>query len=663
MGTPLTLKVYKGEELVTTKSYDRDIIKIGRLASAHLCLDDEKVSRIHSVIEVGTDGALSIIDMGSVEGTYVNGKRVNKGVIALGDEIKVGNTTIRLEAGVVEEAATNLQEAAGEVTKVVRADSVMPPEPPTMSTAVETLQQAAQAAPPSPRPPMTAPAPQVHAAPPPPPPDALAPGPLDPTFASTQRNGAVEAHAEPVVAAPAAPRVRPTRKKGSGPLALEVRLMWGDQMVGSHLLRPGATSAFKVGSSPDVDFVMGDAKLGGKSFDLVKADGGGYALRFTNKMRGELTRRGEAMELRHVIESGKASHEGEAYMIALEAEDFAWVDLGGITAEVFFQPMPKVISVPLSETIDFTVMNIFLVVFFLAALFVITALNQVEGDEYADELSDSQARIAKLIIKPPEIQKNPLLEKLNAQKRNSGEMAAKHRGDEGQMGKRDAPKRSAHAAPKGDPNNKDQARMLTQKIFGSGGGGLSTVFGPNGLGGELKSAMGNMFGAAAGDAQGFGGLGLRGSGSGGGGVGDTIGIGGIGTKGRGGGTGAYGNGVGVLGGKKSVDVGITSSEPMVMGSLDKELIRQVIHRNRSQIRYCYEQQLTRAPKLNGKVAVKFVITATGSVASSSVAQATTNNAELETCVAGRVRTWMFPKPKGGGVVIVTYPFIFKPSGE
>ena len=58
--------------------------------------------------------------------------------------------------------------------------------------------------------------------------------------------------------------------------------------------------------------------------------------------------------------------------------------------------------------------------------------------------------------------------------------------------------------------------MLTQKIFGSGGGGLSTVFGPNGLGGELKSAMGNMFGAAVGDAQGFGGLGLRGSGSGGG---------------------------------------------------------------------------------------------------------------------------------------------------
>ena len=36
---------------------------------------------------------------------------------------------------------------------------------------------------------------------------------------------------------------------------------------------------------------------------------------------------------------------------------------------------------------------------------------------------------------------------------------------DGQMGKKDAPKKSAHAAPKGDPSNKDQARMLTQKIF------------------------------------------------------------------------------------------------------------------------------------------------------------------------------------------------------
>ena len=107
MAVPLTLKVFKGDVLVATRDYDRDIIKIGRLSSAHLCLDDEKVSRIHSVIEVAPDGRLSIIDMGSVEGTYVNGKRVNKGAIAVGDEIKVGNTTIKVES-TTDAAAPNL---------------------------------------------------------------------------------------------------------------------------------------------------------------------------------------------------------------------------------------------------------------------------------------------------------------------------------------------------------------------------------------------------------------------------------------------------------------------------------------------------------------------------------------------------------------------------
>src|SRR5260370_16261469 len=97
MAVPITIKVYKGDQLVATKDYDRDIIKIGRLSSAHLCLEDEKVSRIHSVIEVGANGALSIVDMGSVEGTFVNGKRVNKGAISSGDEIRVGNTILRLE--------------------------------------------------------------------------------------------------------------------------------------------------------------------------------------------------------------------------------------------------------------------------------------------------------------------------------------------------------------------------------------------------------------------------------------------------------------------------------------------------------------------------------------------------------------------------------------
>src|SRR5512136_1028645 len=98
MPTPITLKVFRGDELVRSEQFNREIIKIGRLASAHLCLDDEKISRIHSVIEVAPDGAVSIIDMGSAEGTFVNGKKVSRGALRMGDQITVGGLRIEVEA-------------------------------------------------------------------------------------------------------------------------------------------------------------------------------------------------------------------------------------------------------------------------------------------------------------------------------------------------------------------------------------------------------------------------------------------------------------------------------------------------------------------------------------------------------------------------------------
>jgi TonB family protein len=651
MAVPLTLKVFKGETLVTSKDFERDIIKIGRLASAHLCLEDEKVSRIHSVIEVSADGSMSIIDMGSVEGTYVNGKRVNKGQISFGDEIKVGATTIRLENPAAV-AAVNLASAAATTAPAPQAAAVTPAPVALASglaqaavqpaAAPSAAQVAAVAVPVATQP---AAAKAAVAAPAPAPAPAALPA-------------MVEFSSEPE------PRVRRVPGKASkGPLGVSLRFLWGDQRVGEFLVAPGKKQVFTVGSEKGVDFIMGDSKLGSPRFEVLRTDGQSFSLCFTGKMKGELTRHGDTRDLKAVIESGGASHEGESYSITLEKEDFLVVDLGGVTLEAMFMPVPKRVVAPVTESMDFTVVNIFLVMFFLASLFVVTAANQAEaGEEFSDELAGSNARIAKLIVKAPETQKNKFLEKLNQQKEKAqAEKAAKRKDPEGQMGKKEAPKTNNRTTPQGQPNKKDEARAMAAKIFS--GKGASSLFGGGGLGGDLKSAMGNMFGAKTGNSGGFGGLGLRGGGGGGGGTGNTVGIGAIGTKGRGGGTGDYGNAVGGLGGKQSVEVGIAADDATVMGSLDKELIRQVIARNRGQIRFCYESLLNRYPKLGGKVAIRFTISATGSVVSSSVAQSTAGNPELEQCVAGRVRTWQFPQPKGGGVVVVTYPFLFKAAGE
>ena len=100
------------------------------------------------------------------------------------------------------------------------------------------------------------------------------------------------------------------------------------------------------------------------------------------------------------------------------------------------------------------------------------------------------------------------------------------------------------------------------------------------------------------------------------------------------------------------------------GSLDKDLIRQVVRRNQGQVRACYEDVLNRgnAP-LAGKVVVNWRIGPDGTVGTSSLVSSTANHAGLEQCVVEAVRGWRFPKPKGGGVVNVSYPFVFRPAGE
>ena len=53
---------------------------------------------------------------------------------------------------------------------------------------------------------------------------------------------------------------------------------------------------------------------------------------------------------------------------------------------------------------------------------------------------------------------------------------------------------------------------------------------------------------------------------------------------------------------------------------------------------------------------------TGQVVASLVQSSTLNSMPVEQCIAQAVRRWEFPKPQGGGIVVVTYPFVLKASG-
>lgn len=68
---------------------DQDRMSVGRTPDASVFLDDVTVSRNHALLVRRRDG-LYIDDLGSLNGTYVNRRRIESHRLADGDEIQIG---------------------------------------------------------------------------------------------------------------------------------------------------------------------------------------------------------------------------------------------------------------------------------------------------------------------------------------------------------------------------------------------------------------------------------------------------------------------------------------------------------------------------------------------------------------------------------------------
>src|SRR5215470_8009237 len=93
----LTFALYRGDALTRRETVTQDIVKVGKDPKSHLRVDDDLASRMHAVIEVAGPEDITLIDLGNEPGTMVNGARVNKCKLHVGDQIQVGETKIVLE--------------------------------------------------------------------------------------------------------------------------------------------------------------------------------------------------------------------------------------------------------------------------------------------------------------------------------------------------------------------------------------------------------------------------------------------------------------------------------------------------------------------------------------------------------------------------------------
>ena len=68
---------------------DRSTRTIGRADGADFIVDAPLVSRLHCRLEADS-AAITVTDLNSTNGTYINDKRVEKGVLREGDRLRVG---------------------------------------------------------------------------------------------------------------------------------------------------------------------------------------------------------------------------------------------------------------------------------------------------------------------------------------------------------------------------------------------------------------------------------------------------------------------------------------------------------------------------------------------------------------------------------------------
>lgn len=92
-------------------------------------------------------------------------------------------------------------------------------------------------------------------------------------------------------------------------------------------------------------------------------------------------------------------------------------------------------------------------------------------------------------------------------------------------------------------------------------------------------------------------------------------------------------------------------------ALDRESIRATVAPHVDELAACYDKFRATHPDAKGRVMAKIEIASDGHVAAAS---AKGIHAEVETCIAGKIKTWKFPAHKDPGSVIINYPFDFAP---
>jgi pSer/pThr/pTyr-binding forkhead associated (FHA) protein len=70
---------------------------VGRAVRADFVVDATLVSRVHCRLSARADGRLEVLDLDSTNGTFVNGKKIDRAELKDGDVLGVGRVKLKVE--------------------------------------------------------------------------------------------------------------------------------------------------------------------------------------------------------------------------------------------------------------------------------------------------------------------------------------------------------------------------------------------------------------------------------------------------------------------------------------------------------------------------------------------------------------------------------------
>ena len=432
---------------------------------------------------------------------------------------------------------------------------------------------------------------------------------------------------------------------------LRVAMIWNGTIIQEKVLQKAAD--IMIGEGIKNTFVIPAESLPNvESFPLFTSSQAGYTINLTESMSGKVTIGDTTQPVSDFIKSRTKQADG-SYACNVGKEDWGVITIQNLT--FFWQFISQTDKIPKRAIVDFDwyLAKLILLAFIIHAAFIVGSY--LLWDEKPGEIPAVPDRFAKFIVeKAPEPPPEEELEKGP----DEG-VGKRHMGKEGKAGEQDKPVHVKTKIPKA-------TQRTIQKVSRMGAlGALAT----NKFGGPLKeifssetSGFGDRLGAAmdgTGDqfvmGHGTGGWSTKGTGTGGGGTGwgRVYGTSSIDTGG--------GRGVRARMGRRKerkVKYRVKRGTPEVDGFLSKEQINRVVKAHAGGIRFCYEKELRRFPKLSGKIVMNWTIALNGRVKRAFVQHSTMKNSRVENCLRRNIKRWIFPKPQGGRVV-VSYPFLFR----